>query len=221
MLFRFAAKAPRRYVSVNPASEIGLAKIKSRQHTLSDPEIKLLWNACEGLGQYGQILKLLLLTGARLTEIGHLQWSEINFPERMLILPPGRTKTDTPHPMPLSEPAMAILKSVTQNDNEFVFPTVKGLKIAKWSFWKRRLDSTLGKVVRPWRVYDLRRTCRTGLSRLRIAPHVAEAVLGHAAPAIVRTYDLHDLADEKRHALERLGLGSFSGSSATRTMSSR
>ena len=202
MLFRFAAKAPRRYVSVNPASEIGLAKIKSRQHTLSDPEIKLLWNACEGLGQYGQILKLLLLTGARLTEIGHLQWSEINFPERMLILPPGRTKTDTPHLMPLSEPAMAILKSVKQNDNEFVFPTVTGLKIANWSFHKRRLDSTLGKAMRPWRVHDLRRTCRTGLSRLRIAPHVAEACLGHAAPAIVRTYDVHDLADEKRHALE-------------------
>ena len=51
-------------------------------------------------------------------------------------------------------------------------------------------------------MHDLRRTCRTGLSRLRIAPHVAEAVLGHAAPAIVRTYDVHDLADEKRHALE-------------------
>lgn len=31
---------------------------------------------------------------------------------------------------------------------------------------------------------------------------MAEAVLGHAAPAIVRTYDVHDLADEKRHALE-------------------
>ena len=187
---------------VNPAAEIGVVNIKPRQHTLSDPEIKLLWNACEGLGQYGQILKLLLLTGARLTEIGHLRWSEINFSERMLILPPSRTKTDTPHLMPLSEPAMAILKSVEQNDSEFVFPTVNGLKIANWSFLKRRLDSTLGKAVRPWRVHDLRRTCRTGLSRLRIAPHVAEAVLGHAAPAIVRTYDVHDLADEKRHALE-------------------
>jgi hypothetical protein len=53
-----------------------------------------------------------------------------------------------------------------------------------------------------WRVHDLRRTCRTGLSKLRIAPHVAEAVLGYAAPAIVRIYDVHDLADEKRHALE-------------------
>ena len=125
-----------------------------------------------------------------------------NFPERMLILPPSRTKTDTPHLMPLSEPAMAILKSVEQNGSEFVFPTVTGLKIANWSFWKRRLDSTLGAAVRPWRAHDLRRTCRTGLSRLRIAPHVAEAVLGHAAPAIVRTYDVHDLADEKRHALE-------------------
>ena len=83
-----------------------------------------------------------------------------NFPERMLILPPSRTKTDTPHLMPLSEPAMAILKSVKQNDNEFVFPTVTGLKIANWSFHKRRLDSTLGKAMRPWRVHDLRRTCR-------------------------------------------------------------
>ena len=75
----------------------------------------------------------------------------------MLILPPSRTKTFTPHLMPLSEPAMAVLKSVQQNGSEFVFPTVTGLKIANWSFWKRRLDSTLGKVVRPWRVYDLRR----------------------------------------------------------------
>ena len=118
----------------NPAAEIGVVNIKPRQHTLSDPEIKLLWNAWEGLGQYGQILKLLLLTGARLTEIGHLRWSEINFSERMLILPPSRTKTDTPHLMPLSEPAMAILKSVEQNGSEIVFPTVRGLKIANWSF---------------------------------------------------------------------------------------
>ena len=202
MLFTFARKAPRRYVLANPAAEIGVANIKARQHTLSDPEIKLLWNACEGLGQYGQILKLLLLTGARLTEIGHLQWSEINFAERMLILPPSRTKTHTPHLMPLSEPAMAILNSMERTHPDLVFPTVTGLKIANWSFWKRRLDSTLGAAVRPWRAHDLRRTCRTGLSRLRIAPHVAEAVLGHAAPAIVRTYDVHDLADEKRHALE-------------------
>jgi hypothetical protein len=52
---------------------------------------------------------------------------------------------------------------------------------------------------------NLRRTVRTGLSRLRIAPHVAEAVLGHAAPRIQRTYDVYGLHDEKRHALEAWG----------------
>ena len=123
-------------------------KTKPRQHALSDHEIRLLWNACEGLGHYGKIIKLLLLTGKRRNEIGHLRWSEINFPERMLILPPGRTKTDTPHLVPLSEPAMAILKSVEQNDSDFVFPTVTGRKINDWASRKLRLDQTLGDAVR-------------------------------------------------------------------------
>ena len=37
---------------------------------------------------------------------------------------------------------------------------------------------------------------------MSLSEGVAEAVLGHAALAIVRIYDVHDLADEKRHALE-------------------
>ena len=91
-----------------------------------------MWNACDGLGSYGKIVKLLLLTGTRREEIGHLRWDETNLPERMLILPPSRTKTDTPHLVPLSEPAMAILKSVKKNDSEIVFPTVTGLRITNW-----------------------------------------------------------------------------------------
>jgi integrase len=207
-LFRFARKAPRRYVSTNPAAEIELAPYKPRQHALSDPEIRLLWNACESFGNYGRILKLLLLTGARRNEIGHLRWSEVNLPERLLILPSSRTKTETAQLVPLSEPAMAILKPLFRDgfrDGDLVFRSLTGRQINAWGSLKPRLDKALGEAMRPWRVHDLRRTCRTGLSRLRIAPHVAEAVIGHSAPAIVRTYDVHDLADEKRHALEAWG----------------
>ena len=123
----------------------------------------------------------------------------------MLILPPLRTKGDAAHLVPLSEPAMAILKSVEQNDSEFVFLTVTGRQINDWASRKLLLDNRLGDTFEAWRVHDLRRTCRTGLSKLRIAPHISEAVLGHAAPALIRTYDVHDLADEKRHALEAWG----------------
>jgi hypothetical protein len=38
--------------------------------------------------------------------------------------------------------------------------------------------------IAPFTLHDLRRTCRTGLSRLKVAPHVAERVLNHAQEKI-------------------------------------
>jgi integrase len=52
-------------------------------------------------------------------------------------------------------------------------------------------------------LHDLRRTCRTGLAKLKIAPHVSERVLNHAQDKIAGTYDVHDYLDEKREALEK------------------
>jgi hypothetical protein len=36
-----------------------------------------------------------------------------------------------------------------------------------------------GRQLPSWRLHDLRRTLRTGLGRLKVAPHVAELVLNH------------------------------------------
>jgi hypothetical protein len=36
-----------------------------------------------------------------------------------------------------------------------------------------------------------------------VAPHVAEAVLNHLPPKLVRTYDTNDYFKEKREALDR------------------
>ncbi len=51
--------------------------------------------------------------------------------------------------------------------------------------------------------HDLRRTVRTGLAALGVAPHVAEACLGHSLGRIVAIYDTHDYLDERRDALAR------------------
>jgi hypothetical protein len=55
----------------------------------------------------------------------------------------------------------------------------------------------------PWVNHDLRRTLRSGLTRLRVDFETKEAVLAHAKPGLVGTYDVHDLEQEKRDALER------------------
>jgi len=52
-------------------------------------------------------------------------------------------------------------------------------------------------------LHDLRRTCRTGLARLKIEPHIAERVLNHSQGKISETYDCFEYSSEKRDALEK------------------
>jgi integrase len=47
-----------------------------------------------------------------------------------------------------------------------------------------------------WSPHDLRRTVRTGLSRLGCPSEVAEAILGHSRKGIEGTYDLHKYEQE-------------------------
>ncbi len=56
-----------------------------------------------------------------------------------------------------------------------------------------------------WVWHDTRRTVRTRLAEMGVAPHVAEAVLGHVAPGIVRTCNLHEPVPEMRAALSLVG----------------
>ena len=51
--------------------------------------------------------------------------------------------------------------------------------------------------------HDLRRTLRTGLSKLRIDRDIREAVLAHTRPGVEGIYDRHDYQAEKKDALER------------------
>ena len=63
--------------------------------------------------------------------------------------------------------------------------------------------STRTSVEEPWTLHDLRRTVRTGLGRLGVQPHIAEAVLNHLPPKLIRTYDRNTYAAEKRDVLDK------------------
>jgi integrase len=66
---------------------------------------------------------------------------------------------------------------------------------------RQRGDDPVGVKLEPWVQHDLRRVVRSGLSRLKIAEEIREAVLAHARPGIKGVYDQHDYLDEKRDAL--------------------
>jgi len=171
----------------------------SRERTLSDAEIVTLWQSA-GDNDYGKILRLILLTGCRREEIGGLKWSEIDLEARTITLPPERTKNGCTHIVPLSAAAVEIL-TACERDGEFVFGRTKAKGFSGWSQSKTEFNAIVG--LDPWTLHDLRRTVRTGLSRLKVLPHVAEAVVNHLPAKLVRTYDLHTYEAEKRDALDR------------------
>jgi hypothetical protein len=59
------------------------------------------------------------------------------------------------------------------------------------------------KLKEPWTLHDLRRTVRAGLGDLGVQPHIAEAVINHLPPKLIRTYDRNKYEAEKRDALDK------------------
>ena len=59
---------------------------KARERVLSDDELAAIWRACKD-DDYGRIIRLLILLGARRQEIGGLRWSELDLNNSRWLLP--------------------------------------------------------------------------------------------------------------------------------------
>ena len=136
---------------------------------LSNDEIGRIWNAA-GDDAFGTIIKLLILTGQRRSEISELRWSEIG--ADAIQLPSERAKNRRAHVVPLAPTARALLEKSPRN-GEGVF------KSPAWSTCKDELDQRSG--VSSWVIHDIRRSVATGMADIGIAPHIIEAVLNHVS----------------------------------------
>ena len=54
-----------------------------------------------------------------------------------------------------------------------------------------------------WRLHDLRRSMRTGLSALGVQDRIAEMTIGHKVQGLHKVYDQHSFLEERRVALTR------------------
>ncbi len=167
--------------------------MQARDRVLNDGEIHDIWNAC-GDDDSGRIIKLLLLSGCRREEIGALKWSEISLDTGLLRIPGARTKNGRTLELPLPALAIDILQSAPRRQGrDYVFGA-RGGAFSGWSAAKLRLDARIviatGRPLAPWRLHDLRRTMRTGLGRLGVAPHICGPVLRHPAELMLPAVDL-------------------------------
>jgi integrase len=174
---------------------------KERERALTDAELVAVWNGAPDT-HYGHIIKLLILTGQRRDEIGSMSRSEVDKEAKMLRLPADRTKNGRAHEVPLSNLAIETIDAAGEREGrDLVFGNGAG-GYSGWSHSKEVLDEAV-PLKEPWTLHDLRRTVRTGMGRLSVAPHVAEAILNHLPAKLIRTYDKNTYEAEKRKALDQ------------------
>jgi integrase len=195
-------------VGLNPCAGLSLpSPILSRDRVLTDQELAAVLAAAERAGYpYGPIVKLLILTAQRRSEVGAMQWAEVDSSASVWLMPPARTKNGRQHQVALSPMARDIILSLPRSNSSFVFPA-RGNEdnpFSGFSKLKRRLDDDSG--VTQWTLHDLRRTTATGLAGLGVPPHVVEKILNHATGTlggVAGIYNRFQYQPEMREALAK------------------
>jgi len=96
---------------LNPKDLIG--EREARERTLLDDGLRAVWNATETIGyRYGDIFKLLMLTGQREREVADMRWSEIDIGKKLWTIPAERMKGGRAHEVPLAPAALALIGSL-------------------------------------------------------------------------------------------------------------
>ena len=180
------------------------AKERSRERVLDDRELAGVWRAAGELGwPFGEITKLLILTGARRTEVAGLRWSEIDLERRLWTKPAERTKAARVHELPLSDPALEIIASCRGSTPRRGYSCPVGLHHATGlQHAKQRLDRLSG--VAGWRYHDLREDRGQRHGQAWPAAHVVAAVLDHSPAGFIGVnpiYARHKYEREVRDAL--------------------
>lgn len=184
--------------------------VAARERVLTDAELRVIWRAANVLRPKPRaFVRLLAMTAAREMEVADIATGEIDVNAGRWLIPGERTKNRRSIVVPLHPLLIAELRAVWPEHGERAGPAwrllgrIAGSGLRGFSPVKRALDRASG--VTGWRWHDLRRTARTGLTRLGIPRDHAEAALNHISgrTALERVYDRHDFAPEVVAAIGR------------------
>jgi integrase len=206
-------------ISENPCKGLKPpGKISNRTRVLDDNELAEVWQAAEKTAYpFGPIVKLLILTAQRLNEVGGMRWDEVDLKSKTWTLPAERTKNKRHHEVALTDTAVKILRDIPKLDGcPFVFTRTRKTPVSGFSKAKRTIDAEIlsarqendedATPLPHWTFHDLRRTATTGMARLEVPPHVADAILNHkdgTISGVAAIYNQHAYLKDRRLALRK------------------
>ena len=175
----FIAESPARDVQALPEKEF-------RERYLSEEEARRLLNALdtEKDRQAAHVVKLLLFTGARKSEILAARWENIDMKRRILTVP--LSKSGKARHIPLSDAALQVLAEIPHK--------------SEWLLPSNRTDSHIGTIYDAWdrvreraglkdvRLHDLRHSFASFLVNSGCSLYEVQKILGHQNPKVTTRY---------------------------------
>jgi integrase len=208
----FPEEAKERYLSTEELGRIGLAIREAEtiglpyeidptnpksKHTPKEEKRRTI------IGQHAAAaVRLLIFTGARLREILHLKWDQVDFQRGLLLLPTSKTGKKT---IILNEPALSVLESLPRIGNYVIASSTAGEE-------NERPRADLKK---PWkaiskhasledvRIHDLRHTHASVGAGAGLGLPIIGKLLGHTQSTTTQRY-AHLDNDPLRKASEQI-----------------
>ncbi len=197
-IFNLAEKWGLRPDGTNPTRHIEKYKEHKKERYLSPEELSRLGVALADaeaakveLPQAIVALRLLILTGARLSEILTLKWDYVDLDRREMTLPDSKTGKKT---VQLGEPAVELLESIPRHiGSPYVIPGQKAGQhlIGLPHIWMRIRDKA---GVPDVRIHDLRHSFASSAAQAGMSLPFIGALLGHRELATTNRY-VHLMSD--------------------------
>lgn len=200
----------------NPVADLRIIDVgkpsRNVKRNFSDREIGLFWREVDAsniVQQNKLMLKLLLLTGCRGVEMRLAKKGDFDLEARVWRVPDENSKTRDPFERGLSAKAVELLKEaffLYPNFDQVFPPAAKkeDRPMAAGILLNLAIKLRENMDIEHWAIHDLRRTAKTKMSELGIAPHVSEKVLGHKLGGVLAVYDQHAYIREQQEALDLL-----------------
>jgi integrase len=187
------------------------AEIERKRYLNSDELARLVKALAEYPDQQSaNVIRLLMFTGARKSEILAMEWEALDLGKGIWTKLGSTTKQKTDHVVPLSAPALQLLREICKQQ------TAKKRVLGRWVF---PANSVTGHAVDPrygWnalccaakitncRIHDLRHSFASYLASGGASLPLIGALLGHSHPKTTARY-AHIFQDPQRAAAEQVG----------------
>lgn len=189
--------------TLNPCKGVEVAKPPpSSKRSLTQAEIRSIWNHLSDDSCIDKVIKMLLLTGCRVAEMTELHSDEIDWAAGNITLQPHRTRNRRLHIIPLTDRMKGI---IGPEKTGFIFPakskqgctTTSGVRIAL-----TRYCTELG--IGHLSPHDFRDTFISHMARIGVILEIRNRVTNHADSSVDGVnYNEYDYHKEKLNALRK------------------